>query len=348
MADRVHHPLALDDEAQVEIGGEDALAFREWRHEMCTLWRDDRGHAAATQRLAQFLVGRDFLDLRLGEPAGRVHHEATALQRMVADRDLDLVGEDRPDHRAGKLGDVDLFVLRHQGVARERIVVLPAGERPDAPDRGLDHREARAVALPPDHALMERGCDLAALEHEPAVGVEHQLRVVERSVVALIDAEHDHDAVAFGRRRNCLGHRARNDHSVLIETDVLGTGEHGGMNEGEVRVPGHEGLGKDHEPRPLLRRLADGREHFRDRRTGRLEIRRDLHRGHANQCFLGHASSSAAAPASTSPYWALGYSGLAAPPSQGPSVNHEGVVTTVQQDEIEHVERIDRSDAGNE
>src|SRR5258708_39092381 len=34
--------------------------------------------------------------------------------------------------------------------------------------------------------------------------------------------------------------------------------------------------------------------------------------------------------------------------SHCPSVAHEGVVATVQQDEIEHVERIDRPDAGNQ
>ncbi len=39
-------------------------------------------------------------------------------------------------------------MARHQGVAGERVVVLPAGQRPDPADRGLDHREAGAVALP--------------------------------------------------------------------------------------------------------------------------------------------------------------------------------------------------------
>ena len=114
-------------------------------------------------------------------------------KRVVADRHLDLLGENRSNHRAGKLGDVDFFVLRHQGVAGERIVVLPAGQRADAADGGIDNGEARAIALPPDHPFMECRRDLAALEREPAVGVENKLRVVERTVIALVDAEHDHD-----------------------------------------------------------------------------------------------------------------------------------------------------------
>ena len=52
----------------------------------------------------------------------------------MADRHFHLFGENRPHHRAGKLRDVDFLVLRHEGVAGERIVMLPAGERADAPD----------------------------------------------------------------------------------------------------------------------------------------------------------------------------------------------------------------------
>jgi hypothetical protein len=57
VADRIHHPLALHDEAHVEIGCEDALALGQRRNDMRALRRDDGGHAAAAQRLAKLVVG---------------------------------------------------------------------------------------------------------------------------------------------------------------------------------------------------------------------------------------------------------------------------------------------------
>jgi hypothetical protein len=180
VADRIHHPLALDDQAHVEIGDQDAFAFGERRHDVFALGRDDRGHAAAAQGLLQPASGRDGGDLLVGQPACGVDDEAAAFQRMVADRHFHLVGKDRPDHGARKLGDVDVLVLRHQGVAGERIVVLPAGQRAEAADGAVDHLQAGGVALAPDHPLVEGRGDLAALEDERAIGIEEQLGIVER------------------------------------------------------------------------------------------------------------------------------------------------------------------------
>ena len=72
------------------------------------------------------------IDLRFGEPSGGVDDEAAALEGVMADRDLDLLGEDRADERARELRNVDLLVVGHEGVARERVVVFPAGKRADA------------------------------------------------------------------------------------------------------------------------------------------------------------------------------------------------------------------------
>src|SRR6516165_5716797 len=143
---------------------------------------------------------------------------------MVADRHLDLIGEDRPDHGARKLRHMDLFMLRHQREAGERIVVLPTRERAKAPDCGVDDLEARAVALPPDHPLMERRRDLAALEDEATVGIEDELRVVERAVVALVDAEHNHDAVPLSLCSNRLGNRPGHYDGILVKADMLRAG----------------------------------------------------------------------------------------------------------------------------
>ncbi len=288
VADRIHHPLALDDQRHVEIGDKDALARGQRRHDVVAFRRDDRGHAAAANAAPGALVGRDFRDLLLGQPAGGVDDEAAAFQRVVADRHLDLVGEDLPDQRAGKLGDVDLLVLRHQRVAGERVVVLPAGQRADAPHRSVHHLQPGAVALAPDHPLMEGRRDLAALQPQRAVGVEDQLRVVERAMVALVDAEHDDEVVPAGGRRHRLRHRAGHHHGVVVEMDVLGAAQHRRADEREIRIPGHEGLGEDHQPRALAGRLRGRGEHALERARRRVEVRRDLHRGHPDQFLVRH------------------------------------------------------------
>ncbi len=151
------------------------------------------------KRLAHTIVGRDGLDLLIGEPARRIDHETARLERVMTDRHLHLVGEDLADHRARELRRVDLLALRHQGVAGQGIVMFPAGERADAADRGVDDLEARAVALAPDHAFVKRRGDLAALQHHRAIGIEDQLRIVERAAVALVDTE-DHDHAVLARR----------------------------------------------------------------------------------------------------------------------------------------------------
>ena len=222
MADRVHHALALDDQRHVEVGDQDAFAGGERRNDVLALGRDDGGHAAAADSVARPFLGRNLGDLVFGEPTGGVDDEAAALERVMADRHLDLVGEDLADQRARELGDVNLFVLGHQRIAGEGIVMFPASQRANPPDRGVDHLETGAIALTPDHALMKCRCDLAALQNQRAVGVEDQLRVVERAVVTLIDAEHDHDVVFAGRGGHRLGDRAGNDDRVVIEVNVLG------------------------------------------------------------------------------------------------------------------------------
>lgn len=101
MADRIHHPLAFDDQAHVEIGDQDAFAFCQRRRDVFAFGRDDRGHAAAAQGLLQAGVRRDGGDLPVGQPAGGIDHEAAAFQRMVADGDFHLVGKIGPTIEPG-------------------------------------------------------------------------------------------------------------------------------------------------------------------------------------------------------------------------------------------------------
>ena len=53
VADRVHHSLALEDQAHVEVGQENALALGKGRHDMPALGRDDCRHAAAGEAALQ-------------------------------------------------------------------------------------------------------------------------------------------------------------------------------------------------------------------------------------------------------------------------------------------------------
>ena len=205
VADRVHHPLSLEDQAHIEVGNENSLAFGDRWCEMFTLRRDDGRHAAAAQRLLQVLLRCDRADLLVRQPAGGVDDETAAFQRMMADGDFHLIGEDRADHGAGKLRDMDLLVLRHQCIAGEGIVVLPAGQRADAADRAVDDLEAGGIPLTPDHPLMECWRDLSPLEDQCPIRIENELRIVERAMIPLVDAERDDDAVFARGCCHCVG-----------------------------------------------------------------------------------------------------------------------------------------------
>ena len=92
--------------------------------------------------------------------------------------------------------------------------MLPACQLTDAPDCAVDSSQPGTVALPPDHALMVGRGNLAATLNQGAVGIEQQLRVVERATIALVDADGHHhpgllagftDGVSGGRRySHCL------------------------------------------------------------------------------------------------------------------------------------------------
>ena len=210
----------------------------------------------------QFRIGGDRGFLFVGQPSGGVDDETAAFQGVVADGDLDLFGEYRADQGAGKLRDVDFLVLRHQGVAGERIVVFPAGQRADAADSGVHDLQAGTVALAPDHALMEGGGDFPAGEFQRAVGVEHHLGVVERAVVAFVDAEHDNHVVAAGRGGDCVGDRAGDDDGVFVETDVFLACRYRRIDEGEIRIPGDESFRKDDQVDAFPGGLGDGVQDF--------------------------------------------------------------------------------------
>src|SRR6185312_14137247 len=84
---------------------------------------------------------------------------------------------------------VNLLAVRHQRVAGERIVVFPARQLADPTNGAVDRAKSRAIALSPQHSLMERGADLAAALDQASVGIEKQLRIVDRGPIALVGAD---------------------------------------------------------------------------------------------------------------------------------------------------------------
>ena len=111
-------------------------------------------------------------------------------------------------------------MLGHERIARERIVVLPAGERADATSRGVDGAKSAAVTHAPDHPLVIGGRDLAPFEHEFATRIEDELRVVKRAVVALVDAEHDAPRRACAQRASPPPFPARHHDRLCVQPQV--------------------------------------------------------------------------------------------------------------------------------
>ena len=85
--------------------------------------------------------------------------------------------------------------------------MLPARQLTNAADLAVNGAQARTVALTPDHALVIRGRDLAAPLNQGAVGIEEQLRVVERSTVTFVDADGRDNSRLFAGFADGIGGR---------------------------------------------------------------------------------------------------------------------------------------------
>src|SRR5512142_2700691 len=164
VAARIHQPLPLVDQAEIQVGDQHAFTRTQGRAEQFALRGDDRGEAAARDRPDVATGVLHYPGLLIGvQPGGGADDEAAGFQGVLADVDLDQLGEGLAPERAGIHRRVDLLAVGHQGVTGERVVMLPARERADAPDRAVDGAQARAVALPPDQALVVGRGDLAAM-----------------------------------------------------------------------------------------------------------------------------------------------------------------------------------------
>ena len=215
--------------------------------------------AAAAQRLAVApRRARSQRDLLVGQPAGGVDHEAARLQRVVADRHLDLLA--RRSGRPASRGTGAQWIsscVGHQRVARERVVVLPAGQRADAADARCRPPQARAVALAPDHALVVGRRDLAALEQQRCRRRRRRAACCRampwsRSLTPSTTTMR----VARARRAAIASVTGPGTTTAsLVEREVLGArpARAASMKE-KYGIVGDEGLGKDDELRALAPR----------------------------------------------------------------------------------------------
>ena len=231
MADAVHHSLAFGDQGQIEFGNGQAFAVRQGTRQVAALWTDHSGVTAPLKRLVQRGIRCDRGVVLRIQPSGGADHETAGLQGVMPHGDGGLLAEDRPDQRPGELGAVDLLALDHQRVARQRVVVLPAGQRPDPTKRGGHHRQAGTVPLPPHHPLVISGSDLAALESDLAATVEQQLGVVERATVPFVHPQQHLHAVLPCGRCHRIRDRSGHHHSLVIERQVGAPHANRGLNK---------------------------------------------------------------------------------------------------------------------
>src|SRR5260370_1863423 len=135
------------------------------------------------------------------------------------------------------------------------------------------------MAVAPAHAVVMRGRDLAAALNQRAVGIKEKLRVVESSAVPFIDANRHNNPCLLARFTDGLGGRRRNRYRLIDQLQVLASGKDlvGGLDEGEIRVIRHNGLGKRDELHALLAKFLDFLHDLVDRALAAIKDWTQLH-----------------------------------------------------------------------
>ncbi len=132
---RIHQLLALIDQREVEIGYDHAFARTDRIADKCSIRRDDGGEASAANWADTATGILHDLRLLIGiEPSRCAHDEARRLQCVLANVDFCLPGKQVAENGAGVHGGVNLLAIGHHGVARQRVVMLPASELAHAAD----------------------------------------------------------------------------------------------------------------------------------------------------------------------------------------------------------------------
>lgn len=177
---------------------------------------------------------------------------------------------------------MDLLAVGDQGVAGQRIEVLVARQLSDAPDCAVDRAQPTTVALAPDHPFVVGRHDLAAALQQGAVGVEQQLRVVQRSTVALVDTDRYDHACRTGGLGDRVDRRRRDRHGLVEEPQVLRSHLEGALDEREVRVVGDHRFRERRELHVAACQLRDLADHLFHGALATVKDGAELHCGGAD------------------------------------------------------------------
>src|SRR6185437_5437654 len=114
---------------------------------------------------------------------------------------------------------------------------------------------------------------------QPAVRIEQQLSVVERSTIALVDANRHHHARLPARLADCNRRWRRHCHRLLEQHEVLPNCLKWTLHEGEVGIVGQNGFWKGCELHAVMTKLDDLLDDFFRRSLATIEYGTDLHGG---------------------------------------------------------------------
>jgi hypothetical protein len=126
---------------------------------------------------------------------------------------------------------------------------------------------------------------LASTLNQGAVGVEQQLRVVQRTTVSLVHPDGDHHAGGSRRCTDRVDSRRRYRHRLIQQLEVLRTHFERTLDEGEVRVVRDHRLRKGRELHILAGQLFDLFDYPLNCPLPAVENRTELHCGGT---YYGH------------------------------------------------------------
>ena len=251
------------------------------------LWRDNCGEASTgdwADRAAGVLRNEGLL-IRV-QPGGRVDDKAGRFQRVLPDVDFGLFGEKIAPEGSRIHRRMNLFAVGHERVSCQWNVVFPACQLSHAPNGTIDSSQSRTVALAPDHALMVGRRQFAAMLDQRAVRIEKQLSIVDRSAIALIDANGRHHAclpASFTDRECC---RRRHCHCLLEQYKVLPKHFKWPLHVRKIGIVRYDCLREGRELYTLATKLDDFLDDPVNGPLAAVEDRADLHCGRLDD---GHA-----------------------------------------------------------
>ena len=177
---------------------------------------------------------------------------------------------------------MNLLVLRVHRIFRQRLKMLPAAQRADAPDVERMDGEIAAIAFAEHGPLRVGRLELAALEGRLAVRADAPLRNIKAAPVALRDADDDVHLVSLGGLAQFVGRRIVVAQGIVeIARDKSPRDRPRGRAEpNPPGVAGDPGFREGDQARARSARFIDQRDGLGD---GGFEVekgRRRLHRRH--------------------------------------------------------------------